>query len=200
MAIVGPPGSGKTATLVKLAIQYGISLRKSTQILSLDTFRVGAGEQLRAYAAILGVGFQALPTPLALGPALDEHRQKRMILIDTPGLGPRDLEADEWSKALAGHPEMDTHLALNASTKPSDLCAAVERYRAFGPGKLIFTRLDETSRYGAIVSESSKRGLPISFLCSGQRIPDDLEPATRRKLVDLIAGDPALALSLGAAA
>lgn len=88
VALVGPPGAGKTSALVKVAVQYGLTARKRVQILTTDTFRIGAAEELRSYAAILGIGCQVLETAEALGQALVEYRQKDLILIDTPGFVP----------------------------------------------------------------------------------------------------------------
>ena len=96
----------------------------------------------------------------------------------------------DLARFLASHPEIDTHLVLPASMKPSDLARTIDRYKFFQPAKLLFTRLDETDRYGALVSESARRSLPISFLSTGQQIPDDLEPATQARLVELVFGAP----------
>ena len=89
---------------------------------------------------------------------------------------------------LATHPEIDTHLVLSASMKPSDLARVIDRYAIFQPKKLLFTRLDETDRYGALVSEAARRSLPISFLATGQQIPDDLEPASKEFIADKVRG------------
>src|SRR6478752_970922 len=109
MADVGPPGSGKTTSLVKLAVAYGVAARKSVQVVSLDNLRVGAAEQLRSYAAILGVGFQALESPAGLDQALEEHA-KSLILIDTPGYCLGDLDAAADLAHVLSRGEIDVHL------------------------------------------------------------------------------------------
>ncbi len=91
-ALVGPSGSGKTTTLVKLAVQYGLAGRRPVLLLSVDTYRIAAATQLRSFAAILGVGIQVLETVGALAQAIEENRGKELILIDTPGFGPADME------------------------------------------------------------------------------------------------------------
>ena len=184
VALVGPPASGKTTTLVKLALRYGLMERRPTQILSADNYRVAAAEQLRSYAAILGAGFQLLETPLALDTALAEWRHKDTILIDTPGYGPAEWEdGRELAGALEKVQGVDVHLVLPATMKPADLRRIVERYEIFRPDKLVFTHLDETDSYGSIWNEALRTGKPVSFLCAGQAIPEDLAPANKQDLV-----------------
>jgi flagellar biosynthesis protein FlhF len=192
VAVVGPPGAGKTSTLVKLAARYGIGGCKRTQILSADVHRVAAADQLRTLAAILGLGCDVVETPVALRQALEEHRLKELVLIDTPGLAWADLEdGRELARTLAANEEVDTHLVLPASMKPADMTRVAAQFAMFQPAKLLFTRLDETTRFGALVSESVRTGKPVSFLATGQEIPDALEAATSSRLAELVLGRPA---------
>ena len=155
----------------------------------MDTCRVGGADQLRSYAAILGVGFQAIETPGALAQAIEEHRHKDLVLIDTPGLSEKDLDAaDELAAFLRLRSDIDTHLTLTASMKTADLTHAVDRYERFRPAKLLFTKMDETGSLGTILNEAVRTAKPVSFLTGGQRIPEDLEEASKDRILDLILG------------
>jgi flagellar biosynthesis protein FlhF len=184
--LVGPPGGGKTTTLVKLAVRYGLATRRRTQLISTDVVRIAAADQLRALATILGIGCDVVETPGALAQALEEHGSKDLILIDTPGLAGAEMEdAQQLADFAAGHPEIDVHLVLPASLRAVDMARIAQSYAVFRPGKLIFTKLDETASYAELAVESARLRIPISFLASGQKIPDDLEPATRKRFAAL---------------
>jgi flagellar biosynthesis protein FlhF len=189
-ALVGPPGAGKTATLVKLAVTHGLANRRSVQLLSTDTFRVAAADQLRAYSAILGVGLQVVETVPALAQALEENRTKDLILIDTPGLSFHDLEDyRDLAHFLSTRNDIDRHLVLSSSVKSADLSRVIDAYEIFRPQHLLFTRLDETGSLGPIFSEAARTGKPLSFFATGQRIPEDLEAATHARLIEPILGN-----------
>jgi flagellar biosynthesis protein FlhF len=183
-ALVGPPGAGKTTTLAKLAVQHGLAVRRPVRLLSMDDYRVGGAEQLRSYAMILGAGFQALETVGALAQALEEPR-KGLILIDTPGYGARDMDrAIDLARFLSTRSGISTHLVLTASTKSADLLRVVNRFEIFRPSSLLFTRLDETDSFGTALSAAAHFAKPLSFLGTGQEIPDDLEPATHDRILN----------------
>jgi flagellar biosynthesis protein FlhF len=187
VAMVGPPGAGKTTMLAKLAVTWGLAERRALTLVSMDDFRVAGADQLRSYATILGVGFQALDSVGALAQALDEHRGKRLVLIDTPGYGPRDMDrAADLARLLSTRPEIATHLVLTASMKSADLNHVAERFDIFRPSNLLFTRLDETACFGTAFSLSARLGRPISFLGTGQEIPEDAAPATKERILSLL--------------
>jgi flagellar biosynthesis protein FlhF len=187
VALVGPPGSGKTTTLVKLAVNYGLAARRPVLLLSIDTYRVAAADQLRSYAAILGVGFQLLETVSSLAQAIEENRGKELIFIDTPGLAYGDLEDSEsLAHFLATRGDIDTHLVLPASMKAADISRMVDAFEILRPRHLLFTKLDETGSYGPIFSEAARSGKPLSFFTAGQRIPEDLEAASPERVLDLV--------------
>jgi flagellar biosynthesis protein FlhF len=199
VTLAGPPGAGKTTTLVKLAVNYGLVCRRPPLLLSIDTYRVAAADQLRSFAAILGVAFQALETPAALAQTIEEHRGKDLILIDTPGFGFGDLDAASGlARFLAGRQDIDTQLVLPASMKAADLTRVAQAFEIFAPQRLIFTKLDETGSFGPIANESARSGRPVSFLGTGQRIPEDLESARPERIAELILARGAAAATAAA--
>ena len=193
VALVGPAGCGKTTTLVKLAIRMGLAKHSPTLILSADTYRVAAADQLRAYAAILGVACEVVETPGALVRALEEHRTKATVLLDLPGIGPREPELmNEWSPVVS-RPEIDVHLVLPATMRCTDLARTARRFEPLRPSHLLFTHLDETTSCGGLLSLAIETGRPVSFLCAGQGVPEDIEPATHPALLRLIGSEPRMA-------
>ncbi|MEO8660425.1 MAG: hypothetical protein ABI693_18290 [Bryobacteraceae bacterium] len=192
IALAGPPGAGKTLTLVKLAYLLGLNARCPAQILSIDNLRIGAPDQLRTYAAILGIPFRFVETPSALSEALDDCPAKKVVLIDTPGYAPREIEDSvQIADLLAKRTDIEVHLVLSASAKTADLMRAVERYGQFQPDRLIFTRVDETVSYGSVLNTAIRSCLPISWLGTGQSVPEDLEPATKKRLLSLVLDEAA---------
>jgi flagellar biosynthesis protein FlhF len=186
-ALVGPPGAGKTTTLVKLAVNYGLACRRPVVLISMDNHRIAAAEQLRSYAGILGVGFQLLETVSALAQSIEEHRTKDLILIDTPGLGFTELgDSSTLAHFLSTRSDIDTQLTLAASVKPVDLSRMVDAYQVFKPQRLVFTKLDETTSFGPIFNEAVRTGMPLSFFATGQRIPEDLEEVAAARLTSMI--------------
>ena len=189
VALVGPPGGGKTTTLVKLAVNYGLASRRPVLLLSADTYRVAAAEQLRRFATILGVGFQVVETVVALAQAIEENRGKDLIFIDTPGLATGDVaDFGDLAQFLSTRSDIDTQLVVSSSMKSADLSRVVDSFAAFRPQRLIFTKLDETNSFGPIFNESVRTGQPLSFFATGQRIPEDLEAASSCRLAELILG------------
>jgi flagellar biosynthesis protein FlhF len=187
--LIGPPGSGKTTTLAKIAAAYGVAARISTHVITTDVFRIAAADQLRTLCSILGVGCESVETPVALEHVLSEQRNKKLILIDTPGLSERDAADFEcFARFLSARRDIEKHLILPASVKSEDLSRISDRYRGFGPTHLLFTKLDETSTFGCLLNETYRTGCPVSFLSRGQNIPEDLDPADSEKIADLVLG------------
>lgn len=185
VAFVGPSGAGKTTTLVKLALKYGVATRTPLQIFSADTMRLGGSEELNAYARIMGAGFQAVSNMAALEQGLEESRGKRLLLIDTPGYGAAEMEeAAELKSFFARNPHIEVQLVLPATFRPSATTAALKRFAIFHPSKLLLTHVDGAEAPGAVLDPALRSGLPISFLAKGQQIPEDIEEAVKPRLTD----------------
>jgi flagellar biosynthesis protein FlhF len=180
----GPPGAGKTTTLIKIAIRECLAQRQPVRILSVDPYRVAAHEKLRSFASIIGVGFTAINSVQEFQAAVEEIRNKSVVLVDTPGYSCTDLDgAQEIASCFERLANKQVHLVLPASTKRVDLMRTIRDYAAFRPDFLLFTKLDETESQGAILSAAIAADKPLSFFANGQNIPEDIEPAHARALL-----------------
>jgi len=187
-ALVGPPGYGKTTTLVKLAVTQAVSRGNPVRLISADTHRIGGAEQLRTFATILGVPFQAVENTAALAHAIDTAPPAAHILIDTPGLSPSMFNevGMELTTFLGRRQDIDKHLVLTATANQLVLEKAAQRFSVCAPSKLIFTRLDETETLGALFGLAIRCGKPLSFLCHGQVIPEDIQPASKGRITEAL--------------
>ena len=197
-AFVGPSGAGKTSAAVKLAVHYGWQRGLRVHLISLDQQRVGAAQQLQAYARVAEIPITTVEDVSELGPALDRlhgaegpHRSELMrlelVLIDTPSYAPPERErAAEAARALTSRPGIDRHLVLSLTASQMEQQRALDNYRAFGPAKLLFTKLDECSTPGSILNESVYAQLPVSFISTGQTVPEDIRPASPAYLAELM--------------
>jgi flagellar biosynthesis protein FlhF len=184
VAIVGPTGAGKTTTIAKLAarwtLRHGI---ESLAIISTDAYRIGAREQLSTYARILGVPMYAANSGKELAQVLDRLKQRRLILIDTAGVGPRDPRlAEQLSLLSVGAPSARILLALPAPGEARALDEITLSFKPLSPVACILTKLDEAGSLGAAMSTAIRHALPIAYLCNGQRVPEDLHGAVRRRV------------------
>jgi flagellar biosynthesis protein FlhF len=184
MVFAGPAGAGKTTTLIKIAIREFLAKRAPVRILSVDPYRVAAHEKLRSFAAIIGVGFAAINSIQEFPAAMEETRGKSVVLVDTPGYSPAEMDsAKETAACLQRLAGKQVHLVLPACMKRSDLTRNIRDYAPFKPDYLLFTKLDETGSQGAILSAALEADKPLSFFGTGQNIPEDIEPAQARTLI-----------------
>ena len=179
IALIGPTGVGKTTTLAKLAARAALRERRRVELITLDTYRIAAVEQLKTYAEIIGAGFHVPRSVLELDVLVRRFAGEATVLVDTIGRSPNDL-ADQMELAdyLRSNDDMVKCLVLQATTHPTDAQVAVRKFALFGANRLVITKLDETARPGAAVSAASDSALPLVYLCAGQRVPEDLERAT----------------------
>ena len=193
VVFAGPPGAGKTTTLVKIAVRECLAKRQPVRILSLDPNRVAAHERLRSLAAIIGVPFTALNSvqeflSATSSDASGDSRNKGFVLVDTPGYSTAEMDgAAEMARCLERLPHKQVHLVLPVSMKRADLARIIGEYAVFQPDFLLFTKLDETRSLGAALSAALEADKPLSFFCGGQSIPEDLEPAHARAFAAMLA-------------
>jgi flagellar biosynthesis protein FlhF len=181
---VGPAGAGKTTTLIKIAIRECLAQRQPVRIVSLDPYRVAAHEKLRSFASIVGVAFTAINSVQEFHAAVDESRGKSVVLVDTPGYSPAELDGiAEVASCFGRLTNKQLHLVLPASMKRADLSRTIRDYAAFQADFLLFSKLDETESQGAILSAALEADKPLSFFTNGQNIPEDIEPAHARALL-----------------
>jgi flagellar biosynthesis protein FlhF len=186
LALVWATGVGKTTTAAKLAAWFALREKCSVALLSMDCYRIGATDQLRTYARIMHLPCDIALRKSELQQAIHRHRQMEIIIIDTAGKSPFDErhigELREW---FAGERKISPHLVLSATTKKEDMARILETYAPLAPESLILTKLDETRAYASVCQQVVASSLPLSYLCTGQRVPEDFLAASREFLAKL---------------
>jgi flagellar biosynthesis protein FlhF len=159
-------------------------------IISMDSWRIGGADALRTYAAGMGVTFEAIETAEALRQSLEEHTGKGLILIDTPGLGPADMKAfAPLASVLSTHPEAEVQLVVPAHFAPSAMTSLAQRFRAFLPSKLVVTNADAVTSCLPAAALALSLDKPLSFISTGQVIPEDMEEASAERLLGSAVAD-----------
>jgi flagellar biosynthesis protein FlhF len=176
---VGPTGVGKTTTIAKIASLYTIERQKKVALLTADTYRIAAAEQLRTYANILEIPFRVVYTADEVTAAIDDYRDYDYILVDTTGHSPTNESQCESMgdliKSVTNTDKKEVFLVLSASTKYRDLKKIADTYKGIADYKLIFTKLDETSTLGNIYNIKLYTGATLSYTTCGQNVPDDID-------------------------
>lgn len=190
VALVGPTGVGKTTSIAKLAANFKLRDRLQVGLVTVDTYRVAAVEQLRTYAEIIDLPMKVVSSGREMRQALDELSNLDLVLIDTAGRSPRDeLKIHELKSLLAEAGVDEVHLVLSAATSIRSLERAAERFSTVGPTAVLLTKLDEVGGLGSVYSAAQRVRLPISYLTTGQDVPDDIEPAGSRRIARLVLGE-----------
>ncbi|KAB2889474.1 MAG: flagellar biosynthesis protein FlhF [Desulfobulbaceae bacterium] len=187
VALIGPTGVGKTTTLAKLAAHYLSRHSPSIALITIDTYRIAAVEQLKVYGEIMHLPVEVVISPEQLEQALQKHRDKELVLIDTAGRSPRDAYCiEELAAFLRSDLEIEKHLVLSATTRELELTETVRRFDQVGINRLIFTKIDECSQLGSLFNIQIQYGKPLSFVTNGQRVPEDLIEITPAIVASLI--------------
>lgn len=186
IALVGPAGAGKTATLMKIAA-YQAAPNRPIRLLALHGSGIGNRMELQFFARKTGVAFSAVENPESLPALVEEARQKEIVLIDTPG-NQTAAERQKLGSLLARCSGVDVHLVLPGYMSSGACREAIRKYGVFWPSKLVVTKLDETTTFGTLVSEAVRAGLPLSLVVDGVGIPDSLHAASAGDLAGIAMG------------
>jgi flagellar biosynthesis protein FlhF len=188
--LVGPTGVGKTTTIAKLAAHYRQHERRSVALITLDTYRIAAVEQLRMYADLIGVTTDVALTRGDAVRCIARRNDADLILVDTAGRSPGDRAGmTEVHDMLSLNHPVEVHLVLSATTRERDLMQYTNHYRGIPFNRLLFTKLDETTGVGGAFDLMRKTGVPLSYFSVGQRVPEDLEVARPERLAELLLGE-----------
>lgn len=195
IALIGPTGVGKTTTIAKLAAAYKLRHGKTVALVTSDTYRIAAVDQLRTYAGIIGLQLKVVMTPQEMGAAVQSLSNHDVVLIDTAGRSQfnadRIAELRDFIDAAA---PTEVHLVLSSTANEAVLTRTAEAFAGLNPNRVILTKLDEAVNFGVIVNVARRLGTALSYVTTGQEVPDDLEPSQPDRLARMVL-DNALAAS-----
>jgi flagellar biosynthesis protein FlhF len=193
VALVGPTGVGKTTTIAKLAANFRLRDNIKMGLVTVDTYRIAAVEQLRTYAEIIDLPMKVVSTAREMQQALDEMQGLDLVLIDTAGRSPSDdLKIRELESLFREVPIDEVALVMSMTSSVRTLEAIAERFKVARPTSMILTKLDEAPVMGSLLTLSQKVQLPIQYLTTGQDVPDDIEPANAARISRLVLGEDQL--------
>lgn len=186
-AFVGPTGVGKTTTIAKLAAFLSFTRKMKVGLVSIDNYRIGAFEQLKAYAGIMGLPCVPAFSRQDLACALDQMKSMDLVLIDTAGHSHYDKEKiDEILELVRNDFQISVHLTLSVTSELINMKEAASAFSVFNPDTYVFTKTDETKRCGKILDQAASYDLPISLVTNGQKVPEDLIIPDRHELLKII--------------
>jgi len=187
VALVGPTGVGKTTTIAKLAANYRLKERQRVGLITVDTYRIAAVEQLRTYADIIDLPMQVVSTPDEMRDAVRKLDDLDLILMDTAGRSPKDEVKIKELKSFLDEARVDeVHLVLSTTAGVRTLCQTARQFAPIGTTSLLLTKLDESPGLGGTLPLLRQCGLPVSYLTDGQNVPDDIETAEANRMAQLI--------------
>lgn len=192
VALVGPTGVGKTTTIAKLAARFRLKHGpRQVALITTDTYRIGAHDQLSTYGRILDVPVRTAANGEELRSILSGFYDKRLVLIDTAGMGPRDLRLAEQFRVLRQDDiPIKPYLVLSAASQSRTLTEAIRAFAGFAPKASILTKLDETACLGSALSTVMEQQLPLAMVTDGQQVPEDLHPARTHLLLERCFAEP----------
>ncbi|MEW6235676.1 MAG: flagellar biosynthesis protein FlhF [Candidatus Omnitrophota bacterium] len=199
--LAGPTGVGKTTSLAKISAQYRYTknsgVRPKIVFITADLYRLAAVEQLQKYSEILGAELEVTYSPEEVRQALNKHKDAHLVLFDTAGTCQRNMPQMSTLSAIAeACNPTEIHLVLSATTKYSDIIDIVEHFKEVKPTRLLFTKIDESTTFGTILNAVRKFNIPLSYLTTGQNVPEDIECARTERVAKLLLTKPAIDRSI----
>ena len=186
-ALLGTTGVGKTTTLAKIAAKFVLEQRTNVALITADTYRISAVEQLKTYSDILELPLEIVYNPAELADAIERHRDKELILIDTAGRSQHnDYQMRELEEFLRVNPRIEKHLVISSTTKLTDAKQIMQKFSQVEPDRIIFTKTDETGSLGMIINLLRDSTYSLSYVTTGQSVPDDIERASADVLANLL--------------
>ncbi|MDH3346575.1 MAG: flagellar biosynthesis protein FlhF [Desulfobulbaceae bacterium] len=187
IALTGPTGVGKTTTIAKIAANYLGRYGNNIALITIDTYRIAAVEQLKVYGEIMNLPVEVVIRPKDLNYALKKHQDRDLILIDTAGRNPRNKkDLDELIDFLQPKLALENHMVLSATTRESELNESINKFSSLPIDNIIFSKIDECNLLGTILNMQIKNNFSISFLTNGQKVPEDLITPTPEIIANLI--------------
>ena len=189
VALVGPTGVGKTTTIAKLAANFKLRAGLRVGLVTVDTYRIAAVDQLRTYAEIIDIPMKVVTGPRDMPRVLNEMADLDLVLVDTAGRSPADeLQLQELKNLLVEGPVDEVHLVLSLAASTRSLINTARQFAAVRTNSMILTKLDESPGLGQLLAALPELPFPISYLTTGQNVPDDIEPAVAARLSRLVLG------------
>jgi len=190
LSLIGPTGVGKTTTLAKIAAHYLGRHGGRIGLITIDTYRIAAVEQIKVYGEIMRLPVEVVINPRELELALEKFRDVDLVLIDTAGRSPRNgLDIQELAAFLRPQLAIENHLLLSATTREREIEETIRRFSILPISNFIFSKIDECDQLGVLLNIHYKNDTPISFLTNGQRVPEDLLMPSPADIADLIMND-----------
>ncbi|WP_010236611.1 flagellar biosynthesis protein FlhF [Clostridium arbusti] len=189
MVLVGPTGVGKTTTIAKLAGRFALIEKKKVGLITVDTYRIGAVDQLRTYADIMNIPFKVVFSIKDMEAAVDSMKDCDVVLVDTTGRSSKNKMQISELRAFIDKTHSDNlHLVMSCTTKNSDIKSIVEGYEVLNYNNIIITKLDETTTYGSMLNILNEAQKPLSYVSVGQNVPDDIKRLDINEIINLVTG------------